>query len=167
MGTAMTKDEVYAKIEEHCRANFESNVKKMSARNGTKHDAEDIIQETYCRALKYWATFTEDVTFDGWIYRLMSNAARDHWKAEKLRGATEKTYLKDHPNGEVPPTQDFGVRLLEVKKLIKDRPDNIRRVLELSLLHQYNATEVAEIVPESAVNVRKIVQRFRDDIKTA
>jgi RNA polymerase sigma-70 factor (ECF subfamily) len=36
-------------------------------------DAEDLIQETYLKAYKYYARFSEGTNFKAWLFKIMKN----------------------------------------------------------------------------------------------
>ena len=156
----MNKQETYTLIGNHCRDNFDKLVSKMSGRFGQEADAKDIVQEGYTRALTYWDKFEEGRDFDTWFFTIMSNAAHDFYKAENLHGMTD-----DIPEDTQTPVQIKSIQVGEVLHKIKKKPANESRILYLSLIEGHTSKEVGEIVPESAANIRKIIQRFRDELR--
>jgi DNA-directed RNA polymerase specialized sigma24 family protein len=57
------------------------------------------------------------------------------------------------------------IELDELMVVMNTYPDNHRTILKYYFLNELNSCEIAEIVPESAFNVRKVVQRFRNKVK--
>jgi DNA-directed RNA polymerase specialized sigma24 family protein len=67
-------------FDAHYRSNYAGLVKKVYRTAGSLHNAEDIVQESYARALEYYADTVED--FDKWFSTVMFNVMRDHKRAE-------------------------------------------------------------------------------------
>lgn len=156
----MEKEQMYRQIEKHYRKYRNASVASFSRAPGGRAGAEDIVQEAYCRALKYWKTFDAKQTFDYWMLTILTNAARDHLKIERLNGI-----------GHEPPTDRRydvafnSIYLKEILKLVEKKDYNAKRILELRFLDNYPTLEIAQIVPESHSSVRKIIQRFRQELK--
>jgi len=156
----MEKAQVYALIETHFREKNNIIVKKIAGHMGNMFNAEDVVQETYYRACKYWKTFNEELSFNTWFGTLLNNAVKDYFKAEMGRGMS----------GDDPPDLNYPTRMFqrieigEMMKRIEAEEPRISRILKLYIIEELRSKEVAEIVPESAANIRKIVQRFRDGL---
>tara|TARA_R100000501_G_C2572409_1_gene78798 strand:+ start:248 stop:718 length:471 start_codon:yes stop_codon:yes gene_type:complete len=156
----MEQAEVYDKIEKHFREKNDGIVKKIARHTGNIYNAEDVVQETYYRTCKYWHTFTDGMVFNTWFGTILNNAIKDYFKKEMSHGMSE----------DLPPDHHAPIRILqriELSELLADideQDERVSRILRLYLLDGYTSKEVAEIVPESAANIRKIVQRFRDGL---
>jgi RNA polymerase sigma-70 factor (ECF subfamily) len=55
---------------------------------GNRHDAEDVVQDAFIRALRYIRGFDERQPFAPWLHRLVVNTALDA-RARRAREATE------------------------------------------------------------------------------
>jgi RNA polymerase sigma-70 factor (ECF subfamily) len=44
---------------------------------GNRNDAEDLLQETYLRAFRFWHRYDPNQPFTGWLCRIMSNVHID------------------------------------------------------------------------------------------
>lgn len=55
---------------------------------GNKHDAEDLLQDTYVRALRSLGAYRED-NFTGWLVQMGKNLALNHVKRAKREVATD------------------------------------------------------------------------------
>jgi RNA polymerase sigma-70 factor (ECF subfamily) len=54
-----------------------------------RQEAEDLVQETYAKALKGFPSFQPGPNFRAWIYRILRNALDLPYRAEGIRlGAT-------------------------------------------------------------------------------
>jgi len=50
---------------------------------GNANDAEEITQEAFYRAFRFYSNFRKDSTFFTWIYRITINVANDYLKQRK------------------------------------------------------------------------------------
>ena len=65
-------------------------------------DAEDLLQETYLKAFKYYERFSEGTNFKAWIFKILTNRA-------KTRGARDKRMVAsplEDASGERDPVVD-------------------------------------------------------------
>ena len=181
----MDRKDFYALVESHYKEHFDSAVNKLSNYLGNRVTAEDVVQDAYTNALTYYKTFNpfeekEAVNqytkefydkqvrwaFNKGFRTVTNNAIRANFKKEIAHGMVDDSVLirETAEEGMLRPFFERIVlnRLLEK---IAAQPDRIKKILSMYLVDGYSAQEVELVVPESAVNIRKIAQRFRDDIK--
>jgi len=60
---------------------------------GNRADAEDLVQETYLRAYRSYATFQEGTNLRAWLFRILTNAHINRYRARQRR--PEETELDD------------------------------------------------------------------------
>ncbi len=72
--TASTVD----RIEAIYRARYPEFVRVCRAVLGDAQAADDAVQEGFARALRQHASFAGSGSLDGWVWRIVINAARDH-----------------------------------------------------------------------------------------
>lgn len=156
----MKQPEVYALIEKHFRENSGKMASRIGRYLGHKANAEDVIQEAYLRSCKYWETYDGERPFNQWFGTILNNSIKDFFKKEMLHGMGLDP-LPDEPVGLLPLVT---IELKEALALIAQQKENVRDILRMYLIEGHTCNEVAEVVPESASNVRKIVQRFRLEI---
>jgi len=162
----MDKEQFYSLVEEHYKKTFHILSKKLTRYLGNKAVAEDVLQEAYCRLLQYWETYKEDQPFEGWFKTVVNNSIRDHYKKEHLHGMLDDGNLMKEEREEAMLRPFFErIELNSLLETIKNKPYNVRKILTLYLVKGYSSQEVEKVVPESSNNIRKIVQRFRDEIK--
>lgn len=126
---------------------------------------EDALQEAYCRACQYWRSYDFNRDFDKWIFGLVRNASRQILIEEKRHGMS---YKEEHMlDGLLLPSKvgnpEKTRQLKEVLARIDQEPEDRSYILRLSLIDQFDAAEVAQIVPENENAVRNIVYRFRKE----
>ena len=47
-------------------------------------DAEDLVQETYLKAYKYYDKFEEGTNFKAWLFKIMKNTFINNYRKRKL-----------------------------------------------------------------------------------
>ena len=52
---------------------------------GNKADAEDVVQETYLKAYKYYERFSEGTNFKAWLFKIMKNTFINSYRKKKLQ----------------------------------------------------------------------------------
>src|SRR6201996_2581676 len=51
-------------------------------------DAEDLVQETYLKAYRSYASFTEGTNLRAWLYRILTNTYINNYRAAQRRPET-------------------------------------------------------------------------------
>ena len=132
------------------------------------HDSEDVVQETFLRALRYIAQLKETDRFGSWLSRIAVNLALDY-KQEKFRNEAVSI------NGDLPPnSKELVDKKSEELPIHSLQADEIRIHLDLALLklsqkhriaftlfHQNGMCmkEIAEIMDRPETTVRTLVFR--------
>lgn len=157
-----TQAQTYKQIENHYRQNFEKLIPRYTHFLKSKERAEDVVQDAYLRACTYWPDAPSDPTeFSKWFHIVLGNALKDNHREEIMKGANNSREAEDE-GAEGPAIP--AIIYKQVVDRIKAKPSGQAKVLSLALLHHYRANEIADMVPESAVAIRKIVSRFRKEI---
>ena len=52
-------------------------------------DAEDLVQETYLKAYKYYDKFEEGTNFKAWLFKIMKNTFINNYRKKKLTHAQD------------------------------------------------------------------------------
>ncbi len=60
---------------------------------GNRADAEDLVQDTYLRAYRSYGSFTEGTNLRAWLFRIMTNAHINRYRAKSRR--VEESELDD------------------------------------------------------------------------
>lgn len=102
--------------------------------------AEDILQETYVRALRSLHTYSPGTNFSAWLARIGKNLALNHIKREKREVATdfeENTHLYGAQETHPPYIFDLAVKVLSEEEY---------EILMLCQVSGYKRREVAQIL---------------------
>jgi RNA polymerase sigma-70 factor (ECF subfamily) len=149
---------------------------------GSVHEAEDLVQETYLRGWRAYASFEERAALRTWLYRIatraclraLENRARRVMPAGLGEGSTDPdTPLDDGANGHswmepLPDrlTPDVAVATRDTVRLavataLQELPARQRAVLILRDVAQFSAAEVAELLSTTPAAVNSAMQRAR------
>lgn len=159
------KEQTYTRIEQHYRDNYDRLVMLCNKYLHNMERAEDVVQEAYTRALTYWESVpnAEEEIYP-WFQTILNNCIRENWKSERIQGMSEN--IEDFQEEiQIKASGIPSIILSQVEKRIADTPENVQKILQLFFLQQFTTKEIAELVPETANNIRVIVHRFREGIK--
>ena len=135
----------------------------------SKEDAEDLIQETYLKAYKYYERFAEGTNFKAWLFKIMKNTFINSYRKKKLQPPKvdfdevqegfEDTLLDHAPAWAVDPESGFlGIELdHEVREALLALPHDYKMVVLLADLEGFSYKEIAEIL---AVPVGTVMSRL-------
>lgn len=127
---------------------------------GSRHDAEDLMQEVFVRLVRMISAYQHDGRFEAWLFRIAANLARDRLRRHR-RGprfvSTGTGREEDEGLGEVGGFRDVGasnepvdaalVRQEEMDALgaaMVQLPDAEREVVMLRHFSQMSFKEIAE-----------------------
>lgn len=71
--TTCTKEERQALFERLMRESSRQAYAMAYRLAGSQSEAEDLLQETYVRAFRFFHRYDEGMPFTGWLYRIMTN----------------------------------------------------------------------------------------------
>jgi RNA polymerase sigma-70 factor (ECF subfamily) len=133
-------------------------------------DAEDLVQETYGRALKSAAQFTPDTNLKAWLFRILRNAFVSHYRRERHNPITGGL---DTVTPRLPVPEDIGRRRdsVEIDRLRKAAAEDIQRALMalsedartviLLDLEGLSETETADVIGCAVGTVKSRLSRAR------
>lgn len=148
-------------IKKHYEDNYRRLMKRMSFRAGTEWDAEDVVQEAYARALKYFKSY-DGKTLDQWFSTILNNTLRDHKNSEKGFAAT--SFEEEESEGI--PCSYYPDRIVgEIYELIDTKSVIQIEVLTMHFKHGYSAKDISSITDYSYAATHQIIQRFRNELK--
>ena len=133
-------------------------------------DAEDLVQETYGRALKSAAQFTPGTNLKAWLFRILRNAFVSHYRRERHNPVTGGL---DTVTPRLPVPDDIGRQRdsVEIDRLRKAAAEDIQRALMalsedartviLLDLEGLSETETAEVIGCAVGTVKSRLSRAR------
>jgi RNA polymerase sigma factor (sigma-70 family) len=141
--------------------------------NGRLYDAEDYMQETFCRALTY-ARDPEEISNPlGYLLRVMRHVWIDKWASEQtgITDSLEELLSGDRPRNAEPAMESDIQRILENEQLrakmeVQQGPLNSREKLLLKLhLEGYKCKEIAKKLNEDVRLTRSDLNAVRTKIR--
>jgi RNA polymerase sigma-70 factor (ECF subfamily) len=130
------------------------------------HDAEDLVQETYARALKSFASFQPGTDFRAWMFRILRNAF-----LSARRGAKNAAHVSVEEEGEemlLPATEETPESLLlagdtrqRIRAALERLPEQYREAILLCDVEEMRYQEIAELLGVPAGTVMSRIARGR------
>lgn len=156
------------------RSSFRQSYSLAYRLTGNASEAEDLVQETYLRAYRFFARYNEDLPFSNWVYRIMCNA---HIDSVRRRGRLQTTSLEQpSPNGtstlELPdayssPDRELIERSMpdHIQESLADMNPEFRTAVLLADVEGMAYDEIATLMKTSVGTVRSRIHRGRKQLR--
>ena len=134
-------------------------------------DAEDLVQETYLKGYRSYATFEEGTNLRAWLFRILTNTYINSYRTKQRRpeetdlDSIEDFYLYRRIGGleEALASRSAEDELMdlftddEVKQALEDLPENFRLPVLLADVEGFSYKEIAEllVIPTGTVMSRR------------
>jgi RNA polymerase sigma-70 factor (ECF subfamily) len=147
------------------------------ARNS--EDAEDLVQETYLKAYKYYDKFQEGTNFKAWLFKILKNTfinsyrRRQQIPPESDFAEIEESFeilLSDEATGRGrSPEEEFLANILDenIQAAMESLSDDFRMVVMLSDLEGFSYKEIADILEVPVGTVMSRLYRGRRLLESA
>jgi len=141
---------------------------------GNHADAEDLTQEAFVRAFRFFGNYRRDWPFDNWLYKIMSNLFVDGLRRKPkgraqsldqpldLGGRSEDVYL------EIPDVQSNPERMVmsheldeSIQRALSSLPQDFRMTVILADIEGLSYEEISEAMACSLGTVRSRLHRGR------
>lgn len=141
---------------------------------GNSADAEDLVQETFVRAFRFFHRYDDSLPFASWLYRIMTNI---HIDGVRRKGRLRLTSL-DHagtdqgsqwelPDETSAPDREMmeGTMDEPIQRALRSMTPDFRTAVILSDVEGMAYEEIAEIMNVSIGTVRSRIHRGRKQLK--
>jgi len=105
------------------------------------HKAEEIVQDTWLRAVEALAEFRWESGFRTWLSGILINRAREH---NRTRKKEQHTIIADELAAEVAVTENF--ERIDLEQAIAELPNGYRQVLVLHDIEGYTHEEIGRLL---------------------
>lgn len=136
-------------------------VYRLARQMSDEHRAPDLVQETYLRAWKYFATFEPGSNCRSWLFQILHNVWRDHWRRSRLELplTDEETSIEPYYDWEDDfisdePSPEFAQALAQV-------PAIYRWAILLADVEELSYQEIAQVMNCPIGTVMSRVNRGR------
>jgi RNA polymerase sigma-70 factor (ECF subfamily) len=144
-------------------------------------DAEDLVQETYLKGYRSFATFEEGTNLRAWLFRILTNTYINSYRAKQRRpeetdlDSIEDFYLYRRIGGleEALASRSAEDELMdlftddEVKQALEDLPENFRLPVLLADVEGFSYREIAEMLDIPMGTVMSRLHRGRKAMQKA
>ena len=131
---------------------------------------EDMTHDVLAEAIEAALAGRRIESFRAWLDRVVANTRAEYYRGKEYRQLVRdrEAAAREEPH-ERGAEADYGeVELRElIERLLAGRSPAHRAVIEGYVLGDLSADEIARACGESAANVYKIAQRFRDELRAA
>jgi RNA polymerase sigma-70 factor (ECF subfamily) len=142
-------------------------------------DAEDVVQDTYLRAYRGFATFKEGTNLKAWLYRILTNSYINTYRKKQREPQTvegpddiDEWYLYDRlgaRNVELSAETEVLDRIPDqaVKQALESLPENFRMPVLLADVEGFTYQEIADIMETPIGTVMSRLHRGRKALQKA
>ena len=144
-------------------------------------DAEDLVQETYLKAYRSFASYEEGTNLRAWLYRILTNTYINAYRAKQRRpteadlGEVEDLYLYRRIGALEAATASRSAedQLMdmftddEVKNAMETLPETFRMAVYLADVEDFSYKEIAEILDVPIGTVMSRLHRGRKAMQKA
>lgn len=123
---------------------------------GNEQDAQDVVQETFCRYIERSPDFHGREHEKAWLIKVATNGCLDLHRHRKRHPETSIEDITAYC--ELPERSDI------VEALIK-LPDKLKTVIYLHYIEGYKTAEIADMLDISNSAVKKRLQRGREALR--
>ncbi|MEW6507800.1 MAG: sigma-70 family RNA polymerase sigma factor [Bacteroidota bacterium] len=138
---------------------------------GDEDDADDLVQETYLKAFRFFDKFEKGTNCKAWLFRIMKNSFINDYRKQvkepnKVDYEDVQNFYENIKSDEVETKhyeQDVFSNLLddEISKAITDLPEDFRTAIILSDIEGFTYDEIADFVDIPVGTVRSRLHRAR------
>jgi RNA polymerase sigma-70 factor, ECF subfamily len=146
----------------------------------SNEDAEEVVQDSFTKIHRVLDTFRGDSSFKTWMYRIVSNYAKNRYRWNKRRGSQQSFSIDstipgkddsqikfDLPGNEMSPQRGSSYNELEkgVYRHLESISPLYREVLVLRNLEGYSYEDIAKVLDCKIGTVKSRIARGREELR--
>ena len=133
---------------------------------GNVQDAEDILQEAYCKLWDKREELTIIRSPEAFCVTLVRNMCLDHLRSTAHKVEQESLNNQVIINSRSPEMELLGQeQTTVVNRLIDELPDNQRQIIRMRSIEGCSSEEIEQVTGLSAVNIRVLLSRARKTVR--
>ena len=123
---------------------------------GDRQEAQDVVQEAFCRALRRWSSVSRYDDPVAWVRRVAWNLAVSRWRRSRTALSFLRRQRPQEPHVEGPNTDR-----IELVEALATLPEAQRRAMVLHYLGDMSVSEIAERENVAVGTVKSWLHRGR------
>jgi RNA polymerase sigma-70 factor (ECF subfamily) len=143
---------------------------------GDEDDADDLVQETFLKAFRFFDKFERGTNCKAWLFRILKNSFINDYRKQtkepdKVDYEDVQNFYDTIKSDEIDSNhyeQDAFTNLLddEISKAIEELPEDFRTVIILSDIEGFTYEEISDFVDVPVGTVRSRLHRARKMLYT-
>jgi RNA polymerase sigma-70 factor (ECF subfamily) len=166
----------YKEFEEEALPHMDSLYNFAFKMTGSSDEADDLVQETYLKAFRFFDSFEKGTNCKAWLFRIMKNSYINDYR--KIKNSPDRVDYDDIQNfyeniksSEVKTdhlVEDVYSKLLDddISIALDSMPEDFRTVILLSDIEGFTYEEIAEFIDCPVGTVRSRLHRARKMLYT-
>jgi RNA polymerase sigma-70 factor (ECF subfamily) len=139
-------------------SHFERVYAFIARRVQDRASTQDLTAEVFRKALEGFDKFEwRGAPFAAWLLRIASNAIADHWR--KSRREAPSSELEEMSAARIPGAIDTVENRAALYRLVRELPEDQRRVIEMRFAEEKGIREIAEEIGRTEGAVKQLQYR--------
>lgn len=140
-----------------------------------RHEAEEIVQETFLRVFTNLDRYDEDQKFSTWIYRIGTNLCIDRLRKRKINYSLDaemgdgegNDWYSTLPSREETPDQQLllSETQSQIRQSIETLPEKYKAVVILRYLQDLSLQEISEVLSMPVTTIKTRLHRGREFLR--
>ena len=136
---------------------------------GNRGLSEDLVQDVFCRLLKFRHTYQNGANFRSWLYQVARNAHIDQTRRHRNETGMPESAdgeVIDFPSTEAGPDESYRRRqeVVLLGKALASMPEEKRELLLMSRFQNLRYDEIAQITQCEVATVKVRIHRALKDL---
>ena len=168
------QNELYKAFEKEAIPHMDALFKYAVKMTGNSDDADDLVQETYLRAFRFFASFEKGTNCKAWLFRILKNTFINDYR-KRAREPRKVDYddvenfyenIKPSSSGSGQFEKEMYDNLLddELQGAITSLPETFRTVIVLCDIEGFTYEEIADFIGCPVGTVRSRLHRGRKEL---
>lgn len=125
-------------------------------------DAQDLVQDTYLRAYRFFRLFEPGSNSKAWLYRIMKNLFINYSRKKSAHAHSSMETIVYEPRADA---YDENMTRSDIIKLMERIKDEYRVVITLFHLEEHSLDEISKILKWPLGTVKSRLHRARKEIR--
>ncbi len=128
----------------------------------SKHDAEDIVQESFVKGFQKMGQLKEEINLGAWLKKIAVNTSLDFVRKRKNEYWIEESFIIEAREEEFLIDEEKGIAIQLIKDCLEDIKEKYRIILVLYMIEDYNHREIGEMLQLKESTVRNQYRRGKN-----